>query len=53
MTSWYMLDMVEGCVVVGWTMVVEVKKKKLNRLHDSIVPYITENLQPYIMRPPI
>ena len=29
------------------------KKKKVKRLCDVIVPYITENLRPYIMRPPI
>ena len=34
-------------------MVVEVKKKKYNRLRDLIVPYIAKNLQPYITQPPI
>ena len=48
-----MLDMVEGCVLVGWMTVVEVKKKKFNSLHDSIMPYIAENLRPYVTWPPI
>ena len=29
--------------------VVEVKKEKFNRLHNSIVPYIAENLRPYVI----
>ena len=53
--TWYMLDIVVGLGLIGsatfW--VVGVKKKNLNRLHDAIVPYIAENLQPYVMQPPI
>ena len=40
----YTWDIVEGCVLVGLTMVVEVKKKKFNRLRDLIMPYIAKNL---------
>ena len=29
------------------------KEKEVNRLCEVIVPYIAQNLQPYIMRPPI
>ena len=29
------------------------EEKEVNRLHDVIVPYITENIQPYITCPPI
>ena len=48
-TFWYWM------VLVGSTTfwVVEVKKEKFNRLHNAIVPYITENLWPYVMWPPI
>ena len=40
----YTWDIVEGCVLVGSMTVVEVKKKKFNRLRDSIVLYIAKNL---------
>ena len=29
------------------------KEKEVNRLHKAIVPYITENLRPYVTRPPV
>ena len=29
------------------------EEREVNRLRGAIVPYIAENLQPYIMRPPI
>ena len=35
-------------VFVRSMTVVEVKEKKFNRLRNLIVPYIAENLQPYI-----
>ena len=42
------------CLVVLTTFwVVGVKKKKFNRLRDAIVPYIAENLRPYVTQPPI
>ena len=29
------------------------KEKEVNRLHEAIVPYIAENLRPYVTRPPV
>ena len=29
------------------------EEKEVNRLHDAIIPYITKNLRPYIMQPPV
>ena len=33
--------------------VVGEKEKEVNRLREAIVPYIAENLRPYITRPPV
>ena len=48
--TWYMFDILAGWVLIGFAMfwVVGVKKKNFNRLRDVIMPYITENLQPYV-----
>ena len=29
------------------------KEKEVNRLCEAIVPYIAENLRPYVTRPPV
>ena len=46
----YTFDIMIGLGLVGSVMfwAVGVKKKNFNRLHDVIVPYIAENLQPYV-----
>ena len=51
----YTLDMVVevgfGRFMMFW--VVGVKRKRSKRLCDVIVPYIAENLQPYVTQSPI